>query len=326
LPSSLNTPDIEAADFHDEARAWLLIMVGAESTASHQTAVVASTSDSGIHWAATPKFQIDGAATAVQFVDDLTGWVFATPSAGGAMGAGDTTLYRTVDGGQHWQPIKPPSEVRQTGVVAGLPEACPMGGPVGRPTFTDDATGWIGAFCSRPFFYATHDGGLSWKPVALPPFPGPAGGSVASLSFNVDSFQRQSINTFSVVVHRGVTTGGNALQDAALYRTDDAGSSWRAIRLPAAELVDEFTSANDGWMIAAGAGGNTEARSLYRTADGGRTWLFVDGPAGYYASGLNFVDRTTGFLAVSATQDSAPEFLRTSDGGKSWAGVPTTIS
>src|SRR5438309_1567369 len=112
LPAGLSTPNIHAVDFHDAMQAWVLVVLGAESTASRELAVVASTADGGRRWSTTPTFSIDGHGSGIQFIDAGHGWVFATPGAGGAIGAGDTTLYRTGDGGQHWQAIKPASEVR----------------------------------------------------------------------------------------------------------------------------------------------------------------------------------------------------------------------
>ncbi|HYY46924.1 MAG TPA: hypothetical protein VE951_07685 [Candidatus Angelobacter sp.] len=325
LPSDINTPNIEAVDFHDDQHAWVLVILGAESTSSHESAVVASTGDGGNHWTTTPRFAIDGHGTALQFIDAVHGWVFATPGAGGAIGAGDTTLYRTADGGQHWQVSKPPSQIRQNNGIAGrLPEACPMGGPVGRPVFTDAATGWLGAFCDHPFFFKTGDGGLSWTMQPLPPFPGPA--DAPGTLHSVDSFQRITASDFIVVHHRGFTTGGNALQEAAIYLTHDAGASWTPYRLPYPELAAKFLDPLHGWMIGAGPGGDIERRSLYATADGGRSWRLLDGPAAYYARDLNFVDTMTGFIAVPAVHDSAPELLRTTNGGTSWGGVQTVIS
>jgi photosystem II stability/assembly factor-like uncharacterized protein len=328
LPPGLNTPNIDAVDFHDAMQAWVLVVLGAESTASRELAVVASTADGGRHWSTTPKFSIDGYGSGIQFIDAGHGWVFATPGAGGAIGAGDTTLYRTQDAGQHWQAIKPPSEVRgDPDVFAGLPEACPMGGPIGQPVFTDPQTGWLGAFCQQPFFYATHDGGHSWSRQHVPAFPGapPSPAELPYLQYDVDSLQRLSATDVVVFFHRGITTGANALQEAAIYLTHDGGNSWTGLRLPYAELAANFVDPMHGWMIAAGPGGNTEQRSLYSTVDGGSEWRLADGPHDYFGPELNFVDTTTGFIATGTVSGQPAPLLRTTDGGTSWVPIAGTI-
>jgi photosystem II stability/assembly factor-like uncharacterized protein len=328
LPSNLTSPNIDAVDFHDAMQAWVLVVLGAESTASRELAVVASTADGGRHWSTTPKFAIDGHGVGIQFIDASHGWVFALPGAGGAIGAGDTTLYRTVDGGAHWQAIKAPSEVRgDRTVVAGLPEACPMGGPVGQPVFADSLTGWLGGFCPEPFFYVTHDGGRSWSHQNVPSFPGPPPSAADGpyLQYAVDSLQQLSATDLVVFFHRGVTTGANALQAAAIYMTHDAGTSWTAVRLPFAELAADFVDAMHGWMIAAGPGGNTEQRSLYATVDGGREWRLADGPHDYFGQDLNFIDTTTGFIASGPLSSQSPQLLRTTDGGATWVPIVSII-
>ncbi len=87
-------------------------------------------------------------------------------------------------------------------------------------------------------------------------------------------------------------TGSNTL-GAGVFRSDDAGKTWRAAGLAdtkyiTALLVDPKNP--DIVIVAAGSGGNfgsmvfynnnpTGARGVYRTTDGGRTWahtLFVD--------------------------------------------------
>ena len=328
LPSSLNSPNISAVDFQDETHAWVLVVLGAESTGSSERAVVASTADGGAHWDTTPKFGIAGNGSGIQFVDGRHGWVFATPGAGGAIGAADTTLYQTTDGGVHWQAIKPPSEVRgDPAAVGGLPEACPMGGPIGQPTFADAKTGWLGAFCATPFLYVTHDGGRSWSHQNIPAFPGSASSAADPyLQYNIDSLARLSATDVVFILHRGVTTGANALQESAIYTTRDAGGSWTAYRLPAAALGADFVDPMHGWIIGAGPGGDTSVRSLYSTVDGWRNWRLADGPADFFEREVSFGDRSTGLVAVPAVKLQPAELFRTTDAGLTWGRVATVVN
>ena len=316
-----------AGDFHDASHAWVLELVPFASTSSHMAVTVASTSDAGAHWATTPQLIVDGEATHVQFIDAVQGWVFATPSAGGVIGAGDTTLYRTIDGGTTWLAMKPPSQIRQgAGARGTLPEECHGGGTIGPPSFLNARTGWIGAFCTRVFFYATHDGGLSWAVQGLPQFPGPAypDGSAPTL-YDVNPVEMTSADSAVMFAHRGFTTGANALQEAAIYTTRDAGASWDAVRLPAAELAASFSDPQHGWMVAAGARGNTEIRSLYGTVDGGRSWLLVSGPHDYFSRELTFADSRTGFTLASTTGSQPGGLFETRDGGDTWVLVTTYV-
>ena len=202
-----------------------------------------------------------------------------------------------------------------------------MGGPIGRPVFADAQTGWLGAFCNQPALYRTHDGGISWEQQTIPSFPGnpPSAVEAPYLQYNVDSIQRLSSTDAFFVLHRGVTTGGGALQEAALYFTHDGGVSWTAFRLPAAELAADFVDPLHGWMIAAGPGGDTETRSLYGTTDGGRSWPFLDGPATFFDRELSFGDASTGLIAVQAVKDQPPQLLRTADGGRSWGRLTPVV-
>lgn len=304
----------------------MLELLDGESTASNETLMVAATDDGGLHWTRTARLYANGQATGIQFVDATHGWVFATPSAGGALGSQDTTLYRTIDGGAHWQVIKPASQVRGApGVYGILPEVCPGGGPIGPPSFIDDQTGWIGAFCDRQFLYATHDGGLSWIAQQLPAFPGPAYPEPAPLLYSVDRPQFTSSRDGKMVVHRGFTTGANALQEAAIYATHDAGASWVAFRLPLPELAVDFIDSQYGWMITAGPGGDTEVRSLYATTDAGRSWHQVSGPQDYFGRELSFVSQTLGFIASPAVKDQAELLLKTTNGGATWVPIQFVV-
>jgi photosystem II stability/assembly factor-like uncharacterized protein len=144
--------------------------------------------------------------------------------------------------------------------------------------------------------------------------------------YNLDSLARLSATDVVFVLHRGVTTGANALQESAIYVTRDAGGSWTTFRLPAAELGIDFVDPMHGWMIGAGPGGDTSVRSLYATADGWRNWRLADGPAEFFARELSFGDLSIGLVAVPAVKDQLPQLYRTTDGGFTWARIATVVS
>ena len=326
----LRADGVVTADFHDSARAWVLLVIGSESTASRESVVVASTADAGATWQRTARLGVDGVATRIQFVDTSHGWVFAQPSAGGAVGAQDTTVYRTVDGGQRWQAVKPASQVRQNPDIRGtLPEACAGGGPISEPVFLDAQTGWLGGFCDRVFLYATRDGGLSWAPQNLPAFPGPAStvSPAAYLQYGVGFLSHPSTNEFVAFVHRGITTGANGLQDSAMYKSRDLGASWNAVRLPAALLAADFIDSEHGWMIGLGPDGELGHLSLYATVDDGQSWRLRSGQVDYlFTRELNFVDETTGFISSGPVKDKPGFLARTTDSGATWQPLSTTIN
>jgi photosystem II stability/assembly factor-like uncharacterized protein len=315
------------ADVHGADGAWVLEVDLARSTQSAQTVVVRSTTDGGHSWSTTPPLRVEGMASHLQFADVAHGWVFAAQVAGGAGGADVSRLYRTVDGGEDWQTVAPATQAGQTpGALGGLPESCPGGGPLSAPTFADAQRGWLGAFCDRVFLYATRDGGLSWTPQALPAFPGPASTAPAAiLLYNTDPPQFTSPTDAVIFVHRGITTGANALQDAAIAVSHDGGATWSATRLPAAELQAGFVDAKHGWMVAAGPGGLTELRSLYTSADGGATWSRVSGPQDYFAGTISFVTPALGFIGGSAGPAAPGLLLSTTDGGADWTPVAAAV-
>ncbi|MGH7748136.1 MAG: WD40/YVTN/BNR-like repeat-containing protein, partial [Candidatus Dormibacteria bacterium] len=226
-----------------------------------------------------------------------------------------------------WQTVTPATQVAQTpGAVGGLPESCPGGGPLSAPTFADAERGWLGAFCDREFLYATRDGGLSWTPQPLPAFPGPASTVPAgALQYDTDSPQFVAPAVAVVFVHRGMTSGANALEDAAIVASHDGGASWNATRLPAAELQAGFVDAAHGWMVAAGPNGATDLRSLYTSADAGVTWAKVSGPQDYFSGSVGFVTPTLGFIGGSEGPAAPGLLLRTSDAGATWAPVVTAV-
>src|SRR5207253_11247554 len=65
----LRTDGVVTADFHDSARAWVLVVIGSESTASSESVVVASTAVAGATWQRPARVRVNSGATGIQFVD-----------------------------------------------------------------------------------------------------------------------------------------------------------------------------------------------------------------------------------------------------------------
>ncbi|MEA2671901.1 MAG: hypothetical protein QOG45_2121 [Chloroflexota bacterium] len=301
-------------DVHDADHAWVLEVDAGGSAPGAQTVLVRSTADGGRSWSTTPPLHLGGTASHLQFADAAHGWVFATSQSEVVNGVSRAVLHRTVDGGTTWQPI------------TALPAACPGDGPVSAPTFADAQHGWLGAFCNRVFLHTTGDGGVTWVPQPLPGFPGPPSSAPAEvLLYSTDPPQFTSPSEGAVVVHRGITSGANALQDAALLVTHDGGATWSAHRLPAAELQAGLLDPDHGWMVGAGPGGDAETRSLYTTRDGGATWSRVSGPQDYLAGSISFVTPAEGFIGGSSGPASAGLLLHTTDGGARWTAIPTAV-
>ena len=106
--------------------------------------------------------------------------------------------------------------------------------------------------------------------------------------------------------------------DLSVFRTADAGATWKAARLrasPGAALVEsvDFVDARHGFLLARDEGStNFSAGELFRSADGGSTWAKLEAPSG---GSLRFVSPSRGFIVGGA--DNGHLFM-TNDGGRSW--------
>lgn len=143
-------------------------------------------------------------------------------------------------------------------------------------------------------------------------------------------------NPSVVYAGTGSTTLGNGV-----YRSDDAGATWRHVGLDDTKYITAFIvdPHNPDIVIAgAGAGGNfgsmvfynnspSATRGIYRSTDGGRTWthvLFVDSSSGVIDLSSDPADPRT--IAASLTSDRTkeprgPAIYRSDDEGATWARV-----
>ncbi len=125
-----------------------------------------------------------------------------------------------------------------------------------------------------------------------------------------------------------------------VYRTTDAGTTWKPAALPrgtswekddTANLFVSFTDARNGYVLATSSPGLGQmAKALYRTSDGGATFQFVNDVTGLYdeqghlsgiegyPTGMAFSSATTGFVTCTYRGQANPQIYKTTDGGRSW--------
>ncbi len=162
------------------------------------------------------------------------------------------------DNGAHWAHITPPAV---------------DGSAIKAVSFVDGQRGYVLATTGLTAegvnrrgltVYSTKDGGRSWAATAINaanPVYGTYGPSTFALLAGDNS-----------VGWLGVDLGTNAnFSHSEIFRTDNAGASWRAISTSVPRGALHFDNVNDGWLA-------TSAR-VYATSDGGSTWSSVQIPA-----------------------------------------------
>ena len=140
------------------------------------------------------------------------------------------------------------------------------------------------------------------------------------------------------IVYAG--TGNTTLGDG-IYRSDDAGGTWRHVGLDDTKYITSLVvdPHNPDIVVAgAGSGGNfgsmvfynnnpSPARGIYRTTDGGRTWthaLFVDASTSVVDLASDPAEPNLIFASlatVGVRGITAPPIYRSSDAGATWTRV-----
>jgi photosystem II stability/assembly factor-like uncharacterized protein len=233
--------------FLDEMNGWDLF--ASDCGAGSCGGSLYQTSDGGTTWKELIKIDqnsinrpnslpLAGDKTGVAFADLAHGWVTGIEPMDNY-----AWLFATQDGGRAWQ--------HQTLTLP--PGYAPAQLAIEPPHFFSPQEGLLpvnifsGNIMSR-IFYATLDGGRTWKPSA------PAGVS------GVYSF----ISMQDIWVWDGQT----------LASTQDGGKTWSTVKtnvdLSQTITQMDFVTKDTGWAIAMGADGRVQ---IFETQDGGRTWI-----------------------------------------------------
>lgn len=242
----------------------------------------------------------------IQFVSAERGWVCS-----------DHRLWRTDDGGLHWQVNSLPATADGRSSITGF-------------HMFDTSTGWL---LYRGLLYRTIDSGKSWQ-------PGPAlptrlvQGSMAAVWFEPSMRVGWAAGgVLSADVPDPKSDFAEQLR-AAIFQTSDGGSQWTEQVISAKQAVREIEKV----FFAAGSTGLAFSRdAVFVTVDTGRRWepisltpgcthsrLFDAGlEKNIYAPFLDggpieatFVGRSIAWIA-----DNNGYLLQTRDGGKTWCDV-----
>jgi photosystem II stability/assembly factor-like uncharacterized protein len=191
----------------------------------------------------------------VVFVDDSIGW-----AVGGVSHWTSELLFRTPDGGIHWQPVDLTSPVAYAGAAHDYHT----------PVFFSDQVGVlpVNFFRSEPGgrqglgFYTTQDDGKLWSYAGAIEDP------------LLDDSSRGSLTTFSAIDDSNWYVFVNS---ARQYLTHDRGQTWEVFQadgLGDATLIDvQFASAAEGWGLGLTCDKNTGCtQPMFATHDGGHTW------------------------------------------------------
>jgi photosystem II stability/assembly factor-like uncharacterized protein len=280
---SLVTTDLVAYDFVSPSVGWALDFVAGPSSTSGQF-MVFRTVDAAKHWLKqlTGQGQFCGLSPlAVQFLDQMHGFI--------AIRCPTEQLYRTSDGGAHWDSVALPSP--QVEVIA----------------FSDPSYGWL---LAQPTIagqvrnlYATRDAGNTWQRLPDPP-----------LDAYALSFRRPS----------EALMAGYGPGPPHVYTSRDAGQSWQRHDLPPppAGSWDSGSYFPPSVQVLPGTGAvasvDSQSRSatfLFTSFDGGATWRYVQPPPGPVA----YQDSSHWWAT------NGKILFKSSDAGRTWTQVTNTL-
>jgi photosystem II stability/assembly factor-like uncharacterized protein len=234
---------VMAVSFVDRVHGWITVSGGA--AAGSQAVAVMRSTDGGASWSlaarSTDPNSTQPDPSGLDFSCDKNPTTFGSATVGLLQtfcSGGPPFIYRTVDGGSHWQSIALPS-------LAGSQAS---GGGFGNPIFitpTDAVMG--GNYYSTgliPAMLVTRDAGASWRSLRLP--------GDGSLDFES-------------------TTSGWILTDP-IRATADGGASWHALSIPAPPFKPTDMTLQ---FLGRGIALAWSLQDAFRTDDGGSTWRRV---------------------------------------------------
>jgi photosystem II stability/assembly factor-like uncharacterized protein len=297
---------IDGVYFLNAQQAWVV-----------STPALEYTSDGGRTWRSTVMNPaLDGDPV---FVDASHGWLETSATVDDHRVI-DRTLWRTVDGGSHWQRVYEGNYKIQIEPNVQKADCSP-----GFPAWTSETHGIAGVSCpdgSAPALRMTDDGGATWSNVALPPLPSLPG---IALGTSVGPIHVERDGGLVTMVSRCIGPDGTSCRFyGELYRSADGGFTWTTGSVVWGAGDALVIDSDHAWLTDACATDECSTPLLMTTADGGVTWKSLTLPQQLWPNMhgnriFSVASATEAFVITSNEFQPAPKYFRTTDGGRTFS-------